>query len=42
VRQFATLARDTDSVAAIVAFAAPSAAISKALARTTSRCAPDC
>ena len=42
VRQFATVVRDTDTVAAIVAFAAPSAAISKALARTTSRCAPDC
>src|SRR4029077_1885891 len=33
---------DTDTAAAIVAFAAPSAAISKALARTTSRCAADC
>ena len=42
VRQFATVVRDTDNVAAIVAFVAPSAAISKALARTTSRCAPDC
>ena len=42
MRQFATVVRDTDNVAAIVAFAAPSAAISKALARTTSRCAPDC
>src|SRR6185437_5616247 len=42
VRQFATVAGDTDTAAAIVAFAAPSAAISKALARTTSRCAADC
>src|ERR1700739_3150021 len=42
VRQFATVAGDTDTAATIVAFAAPSAAISKALARTTSRCAADC
>jgi hypothetical protein len=42
VRQFATVAGDTDTAAAIAAFAAPSAAISKALARTTSRCAADC
>ena len=42
VRQFATVVRDTDNVAAIVALDAPSAAINKALARTTSRCAPDC
>ena len=37
VRQFATVLRDTDNLAAIVAFDAPSAAISNALARTTSR-----
>src|SRR4029079_11817709 len=42
VRQFATVAGDTDTAAAIVAFATPSAPISKALARTTSRCAADC
>jgi hypothetical protein len=42
MRQFATVLRDTDNLAAIVAFDAPSAAISNALARTTSRCAPDC
>nr|VTP03687.1 hypothetical protein BIN_B_05213 [Mycobacterium riyadhense] len=42
VRQFATVAGDTDTLAAIAALATPSAAINKALARTTSRCAPDC
>lgn len=40
--QFTTVPRDTDRLAAIVAFGTPSAAINKALARTTSRCAPDC
>ena len=41
VRQCRHGGRDTDTAAAIVAFAAPSAAISKALARATSRCAAD-
>jgi hypothetical protein len=42
VRQFATVARDTPVAAAIAAFAEPSAAISNALARNTSRCSPRC
>ena len=35
-------AGDTDNDAAIAVLATPSAAISSALARTTSRCVPDC
>src|ERR1700694_5215891 len=41
-RQRFTDAGDTDNDAAIAVLATPSAAISSALARTTSRCAPDC
>lgn len=42
VRQRAAVVRDNDNPAANVAFAAPSAAVTKALARNTSRRAPDC
>ena len=41
-RQLFTDAGDTDTDRAIAVLATPSAAISSALARTTSRCAPDC
>jgi hypothetical protein len=41
-RQFATDAGDTDNACAIAVLAAPSDAINNALARTTSRCLPDC
>jgi hypothetical protein len=37
-----TEAGDTDNARAMAVFARPSAAISSALARTTSRCVPDC
>src|SRR5258705_9749215 len=41
-RQLFTDAGDTDNDPAIAVLATPSAATSSALARTTSRCAPDC
>nr|GLK33773.1 hypothetical protein GCM10017611_06160 [Rhodococcus wratislaviensis] len=41
-RQFATEPAATDNSPAMAVFANPSAAISKAFARRTSRCAPDC